>query len=1083
MLRKILSTAMFALFLAATAVAQDATVTGTVTDAETGETMPGVNVVIQELEIGASTDANGEYTITGVESGTYSIQASFVGYRTYTQEIEVSAGENTHNIQMRTDVLGLDEVVVSALGFEENRDEQGTSASRVSGDDIAGSGELDVVSGLSGKAAGVNITSTGGDPGAASRIVIRGANTITGNNEPLFVIDGVPIYNSTIGSGVGGVQQQSRMNDLNPDDIESVQVLKGPSAAALWGSRAANGVVLIETKSGQPTDDNKVNITVKSEWSIDELNKTVDLQKKYGQGFGGAYIPGTAFSWGDKIADRPGGEDVMDMSDGNAYFGPDGEKFGVITQKNSRQTYDHSETIFENGLKADNSISISGGSEEGTFRLSVSNVNQDGIILENSDYNRTTVKGVATRNWDNFSATVNVQYTNSNSNRIQQGSNVSGLLLGAYRTPPDFNMRPYTVDYVNSDGSVTPGKHRSYRNPTGSGDTPIYNNPLWTIENAVNETEVQRILGSTELQYDPTSWLSFTHRLGVDTYSDRRYSVFPTYDASNPSGALTEEELGEYQINSDLIAKASHTLNENFSGTVTLGWNVNHREYDEVGATSTDIILQGFNRDLSNYNSKNPYQERSTQRTSALYGVLNVNAYNMFFLEVTGREESASTFGEQTDGSFFYPSASLAWQFTELDALSDNGILSFGKLRLSYGEAGVQPPVYSTQTTFFQGNLVGSWGESLNPAEYGGGFARSSQAGNANLKVERTTEYEVGADLRFFNDRVDLGLTRYITETEDAILAVDRAPSSGFGTQLANAGAIENKGFEAELNVEVIRSRDLSWVINANWSKNINKVTSLAGAEELGLAGFTSATSSAIAGEEYGVFFGNAWARNDDGSLALDANGFPQPADEQKIIGNPNPDWRAGVGSTINFKGLSLNFLFDIKQGGDVWNGTKGALKFFGVHGSQVWETTAEQDLKYYGADPDDPNDVISEGTTFRGYVEDFGGGPVAVTDVAHYDGPFSGFTGPAEPNIEDGGFVRLRQVSLGYSIDGQGFRDYTGLRSVDLRVTGRNLLLFTDYSGIDPETNLTGPSNGFGLDYFNNPSTRSYIFSVKVNY
>jgi len=638
-------------------------------------------------------------------------------------------------------------------------------------------------------------------------------------------------------------------------------------------------------------------------------------------------------------------------------------------------------------------------------------------------------------------------------------------------------MRPYTVDYVNPNGSITPGKHRSYRNPNGASNTPFYNNPLWTIENNNNETQVQRIQGNTELQYDPTSWLSFTHRLGVDSYTDRRYSVFPTYDASNPSGALTEEEISQLQINSDLIARASHTLNEDFSGTLTLGWNVNHRETDNIGATSTDIILQGFNRDVSNYNSKNPFQSRSTQRTSALYGVLSVDAYDMLFLEVTGRQESASTFGEQSDGSFFYPSASLAWQFSELDALSDNDILSFGKLRLSYGEAGTQPPVYSTQTTFFQGSFTSSWGDGLTPEVYGGGFARSFEAGNPSLKVERTTEYEFGTDLRFFNDRVDLSLTRYITETEDAILGVDRAPSTGFSSQIANAASIENKGVEAELRLEVIRSQDFNWVINGNWSKNVSKVTSLAGADELGLAGFTSATSSAIVGEEYGVFFGNAWARNDDGSLTLDSNGFPLAADEQQIIGNPNPDWRAGIGSSLNYKGFGLDFLFDIKHGGDVWNGTKGALYFFGVHGDQDWETTAEQDLTTW------TGGTIQEGETFRGYVEDFGDGPVAVTDIAHLSGPFSGFTGPAEPFIEDGGFVRLRRVSLSYSLNSQGFRETTGLSSIDFKVTGRNLLLITDYTGIDPETNLTGPSNGFGLDYFNNPSTRSYMFSLRVNY
>ncbi|WP_138430382.1 SusC/RagA family TonB-linked outer membrane protein [Fodinibius saliphilus] len=1078
MLRKLLSTAIFTFCFAAMSIAQSGSVTGTVTDASSGETLPGVNVVVTEINQGASTDTEGNFTIRNIPEGTYTLKASFIGYKEYTQQIQIEAGEQlVQDITLSSSVVGLDEVVVSALGFEEQADEQGVSSSKVGGDDIASSGETDIVAGLAGKAAGVNITSTGGDPGAASRIVIRGANTITGSNSPLFVIDGVPVYNSTVGSGVAGVQQQSRLTDLNTEDIESVQVLKGPSASALWGSRASNGVVIIETKSGERTEGNKVNVSVKSEVSYDVINKNVDLQRSYGQGFGGSFIPGTPFSWGDKIADRPGGDDVEDLSNGNAYFGPDGQKHGLITQKNSKKTYDHAGEIFENGLKLDNTVAVSGGGDNGTFRLSVGNLSQDGIILSNSDLDRTTFNASAQRYWDKFSAKVTANYTNTSSNRVQQGSNISGLLLGAYRTSPDFNQRPHTVDYINPDGSITPDKHRGYRNPVASGQTPIYNNPLWTIENVINETKVRRFQGSTELQFDPTNWLNFTHRLGVDTYTDRRYSVFPTYDSSNPTGSLTEETLSEYQVNSDLIAKASHTLNEDFSGSLLVGWNMNHREFDNVGATSTDIILRGFNRDVSNYNSKNPFQSRSTVRTSALYGVLNVNAYDMFFFEATGRSESASTFGEDSDGTFFYPSASLAWQFTELDALSDNDILSFGKLRVSYGEAGTQPPVYETSTTFFQGAFTSSWGDGLNPAEYGGGFARSFEAGNPNLKVERTTEIEFGTDLRFFNDRITLNLTRYMTETTDAILGVDRAPSTGFSSQIANAASIENKGLEAELNIEVVRSQDFNWAVNGTWSKNVSEVTSLAGADEVGLAGFTSATSSALVGEEYGVFFGNAWARNSDGSLALDSNGFPTAAAEQKIIGNPNPDWRAGIRNTLTFKDLRFSFLVDIKQGGDVWNGTKGALSFFGIHGSQDWETTADQDLTAWDGS------TITSGTTFRGYVEDFGAGPVAVTDVAHYSGPFSGFTGPAEPFIEDGGYVRLREVALSYSFNGQGLRDFTGLKSIDVSARGRNLLLFTDYTGIDPETNLTGPSNGFGLDYFNNPSTKSYIFSIRVNY
>lgn len=1092
-MKKLLTTLSIVLLSTSFVFAQNGSITGVVTDATTGETLPGVNVILVELQSGTSTDTNGEFTLNNLSSGTFTLRATFIGYKKFESQIEVGSQEIVQNIALQADVLGLSEVVVTALGFEANADEVGTSSSRVSGDQVAASGETNVIAGLSAKAAGVNITSTSGDPGAASRIVIRGANTITGSNEPLFVIDGVPVFNSTFDNGTAGVVQQSRINDINPEDIKSVQVLKGPSAAALWGSRAANGVVLIETKSGEAAQSGKINISLKTELSYDELNKTVNLQRQYGQGSGGGYIPGTPFSWGDKIADRPGGADVMDMSNGNAYFGPDGEKYGLITQKNSKQTYDHAHEIFEDGFKSDNSLAISGGDERGNFYLSVGNLNQDGIILNNSDFDRTSVKGTTTRYFNNITATINAQYTNTSSNRIQQGSNTSGLLLGAYRTPPDFNLWPTTVDYVSENGSLVTDGHRSYRNPVGAPGSPGYNNPIWTIENVRNHSKVRRIQGSTELSYDPMDWLNFTHRLGVDTYSDRRYVVFPIYDSSNPTGSLTEEEISQYQVNSDLIAKATHTFNNDFSGSLLVGWNLNHRETDQVGATSTDIILESFNRDISNYTSKNPFQFRSTIRTSALYSVIKFNAYNMLFLELTGRQESASTFGPDTDATFFYPSGSLAWQFSQLDALKDNSILSFGKLRISYGEAGVQPPVYETTTPFVQDDFTSSWGDGLHPAEYGGGFGRSNGAGNPRLRVERTKELELGADLRFFDDRVTMNLTRYITETEDAILGVDRAPSSGFLNQTANAAALENKGFEAELDVELIRTKSFSWVGRGTWAKNISTVTSLAGASEIGLAGFTSMASSAIEGEQYGIFFGNQWRRSSqepitdaeqangftvgNNDLVLNGNGFPMTADAQGILGDPNPDWRAGIGSTFQIKNFTADVLVDIKHGGDVWNGTKGALYFFGVHGDQVWETTADQDLTTA------TGGTVPAGTTFRGYVEDFGAGPVAVTEEYFYAGAGSGFTGPAEPFIEDGGYIRLRHVSLGYSFSGQGFRNVTGLRSIDLTLTGRNLFLITDYTGIDPETNLTGPSNGFGLDYFNNPRTRSYIFSLRINY
>lgn len=1095
--------------------AQSGSVTGIITDSESGEALPAVNVVIEELQRGTATNAEGRYTIENIEPGTYTIVASYIGYARYTAQITVGAEQLTHDISLQSELLGLEQVVVSALGFEENIDEMAVAQSRVTGDRITGSGEANLVSGLSGKTSGVNIISTSGDPGAGARILIRGANTITGDNEPLFVVDGVPVYNTQAGAGIAGVAQQSRINDLNPQDIKSVRILKGPSAAAVWGSRAANGVVIIETKSGRDTatGDRKINISVGSQVSFDELNQIQELQTTYGQGFGGQYGFGSAFSFGDKISERSGGEDVLDTSDGNVAVSADGTTFGRVIEKNSREVFDHGSNIFKTGTKIDNTLSISGGDEAGNFYLSFGNLTQDGIIKTNSNYDRKTIRARSTRYFDDFTATFTANYTKTESDRIQQGSNVSGLLLGALRTAPDFNSEAaHTVDFTTADGLVLPGRHRSYRNPLGASATPFYDNPFWMMENLLNRAEVNRLQGSTELTYDYSSWLSFTHRLGLDYYNDRRYEVTPIYAANNPSGALYEAEIAQFQINSDLIVRASHDLNQDISLSGLVGWNLNSRETDQLGANSSDIILSTFNRDLSNYESKNPFQFRSTVRTSALYAVLDVSFYDQLFLELTGRSESASTFGPETDNTFFYPSANLAWQFTKLDAMQDLDWLSFGKLRVSYGEAGIQPGPYNTSTSFFQGAFTSSWGDGLNPEAYGGGFARSSQAGNPRLKVERTKELEFGTDLRFFDDRLTLGVSRYLTETEDAILGVDRAPSIGFSSQVANAASIENKGLEIDLQIEAVRTRDFSWVIDGNWSKNINKVTSLAGADEISLAGFVGSTSSAVVGHQLGVLFGGQWRRADefpitpaeeaagftvgDEGIVLNGNGFRVQADQSGVVGDPNPDWRAGIGSTFSYKNLSLNFLVDIKMGGDVWNGTKGALFFFGTHGDTAIETTITADeaanlVNYFGLDPATAQQfgygTYTEnpdgGYTFRGYVADFGAGPVIVDDSYYWGGPGSGFTGPFEQFIEDGGYVRLREVGLNYTLDNRAFRDATGLRSIDFGVKGRNLLLFTDYTGIDPETNLTGSSNGFGLDYFQNPSTRSYFFSIRVNY
>ncbi len=440
------------------ALAQTGTVRGRVLDASTGEPLPGASVVLLQdgtLVTGSASDVDGRYTIQNVPPGTYTLRATFVGYEPFTQEVAVRAGATTEVIaRLQPSAIELEGVAVTALGFRINRDELGTATSAVEGEQLVESGEISVLKALSAKAAGLNVTAFGGDPGAGARIVIRGPKTIQGDNQPLIVIDGVPVDNNTQGEGTAGCAQQSRLNDLNPADIASVEVLKGAAAAALYGSRAQNGVIVITTKRGNYLG--RMNVSYQSSVAFDEVNRIVPLQKRYGQGLYGKYRFGYALSWGDLIEARPGGEDEatgtvvsVGKQTGRQYYtianGTNDRPYGG---KLSKDVYDHNKEIFKTGLTFENALSISGGDENGRYYLSIGNVYQDGVIKENSNYQRTSIRLSAERSLsDRLTVGGSANYIRVNSDRIQQGSNISGLLLGALRTPPDFDNTDYLVDY------------------------------------------------------------------------------------------------------------------------------------------------------------------------------------------------------------------------------------------------------------------------------------------------------------------------------------------------------------------------------------------------------------------------------------------------------------------------------------------------------------------------------------------------------------------------------------------------------------------------------------------------------------
>jgi TonB-linked SusC/RagA family outer membrane protein len=988
---------------------------------------------------------------------------------------------------METDDKVMSEIVVTALGFKEERDKLGATYSKVNTEAIGRSGETGIITALSGKAAGVQITRSSGDPGAGAYIQIRGQSTILGNVQPLVIVDGVPISNSTIGTSsnqVDGVIQQSRMNDINPDDIETLQILKGPSAAALWGTRAANGVVVITTKKGKNND--KVNISFRSSYSIDQINRKHKLQTIFGQGSAGRYSPTSSLSWGDKISERAGGADALNTT-GAFFESQSGNKYYPITKKNDKTIFtdNNFDNVYQNGSFWDNSISFSGGDAKNTFMMSFSDLNQKGIIKNNSDYRRTTVRFNTGRTFNKyFAINTTASYASIVSNRIQMGSNTAGLMLGLLRTPPDFDNKDYKGTFYTEEGGLPyVNAHRSYRRylgglPSGSFDgNPIYNNPSWTINEQKNSSKVSRIIGSFEMIANPMDALSIIGRLGIDSYSDYRTSYQPLYSAAATNGYFEENELKETQTNLDLIARYSKDFAEDLTITAIAGFNYNNRFYRNVNGTNNAFILPDAPANFNNGTTEvlTPSNYKQTIRTAAAYLSASVGFKDQLYIDVTGRSEAASTFGPVSQGQFFYPSASAAWQFSQIESLKGNEILSFGKVRASWGVVGVQPDPYRVYTILTPAVYSESWGPYLDASLYGGSFNRSSLHGNPNLKPERKTELEFGTDLRFFDNAWSLSLTYFTNETKDVLLPVAVAPSSGYSSIYANAATIQNKGFEIETSYNLIDSEDLKVAITGNWTRYRNEVTSLSGAQSLLLNGFTGTSSRAVAGEALGTLWGGRWERDETGKLVLDDNGFPKQALTEGILGDPNPDWRAGLGASASYKGLTFSFLFERQQGGDMWNGTLGVLNHFGVSQNSATETVAAQDLKTIGGKK------IAAGQTFRGVVHDFGAGPVAL-EQDWYTSLGGGFGPIGEQFIYDASWTRLREVTLGYSLPSDLCKK-AKLQAVDFTITGRNLMLWTNWEGIDPETNLTGASNGRGLEYFNNPNTRSYLFTLKVTY
>ena len=1052
------------------------TISGNVTD-EAGVPLPGANVIIEGTSTGVSTDFDGNFQIQ-VEQG-QKLQFSFIGYMTKNITVE---GQDTINTSLEPDNQ-LEEVVVTSLGFKVLRDQQGSTSSVVSTNAVVRSGEPTLLNSLSGKAAGVQIRRVSGDPGAGSTIRIRGANTISGASDPLFIVDGVPMNNSSNynsgdgrGSRAGGVSNGSRINDINPSDIASIEVLKGASAAAVWGSRAANGVVVIRTKEGQSGD---AKITFSSSYSFDEVSEKIPMQDTWGQGRGGVYGATRAESWGDYIADRAGGADTFNTS-GQFFTAQDGSLYYPITAKNSRETFvdKNWDNAMQTGAIFQNDFTISGGSEGQKYFFSLSNLSQEGIII-GSAYDRTNLRfNYNAKLNDVISLSNKIAYTYSVSDRIQGSSNTAGIMLGLLRTPADFDNTDYIGTYTSSSGEETLNRQRSYRRYLGNSQNPSYNNPGWTVNEQTSRAAVNRFTATPEITITPNNWLKIIGRGNIDFADDRRTTLYPIGSAGSAfnNGAFFESEIAQRQYSFDLIGRATTELTSDISLTSTVGWSLNDRQYNRNSGSVTGFLVdsQKQTTSLNSAAEATSFQNfRTFRRSNRGYAVLNFDIFDQLFVNFSGGLESSST----VNGTFFYPSVDAAWNFTE--SVLESSVLSFGKLRASWGQVGVQPSPHQFQTLAEGGFSYSSYSDPIDIDSFGGGFRLDNNLGNPNLEPEIKTEWEIGTDLRFFDNDLTFGFTYYDNKIEGILLDVNLSPSSGFSTQYGNFGSMTNNGIELDLGWNAIKKEDFKLSTSLNWSKNTNEVTDLFGTETINLSPGASASSRAIVGQQLGVLFGTGSQTNPDGSFLLDANGFPQITPSPVILGDPNPDWRAGLGFNLNYKKLSLNVVIEHSEGGDFMPRTLWVLHRFGTTEATSNRVTLSQDLVNYRGN------TVTAGTTVRGNIKDFGGGQVLLDENWYRTGIGGGFGDNQAYNfgVYDATFTKVRELSLSYLLDGDGLNSILGLDNIRLTATARNLININNVPGIDPETNQYGVGNALGLDYFTNPQTKSVLFTAAFNF
>ncbi len=1092
-----------------TLMAQTKTITGTVTDSEDGQPIPGVSIVVKGTTIGTITDANGKYSLAVPQDAT-DLVYSFVGM--VTQDVPIQ-GRSVINISMKSETLDIDEVVVTAMGISRQKKALGYAVQDVKGDDLAKVPNENVLNTLNGRVSGVQVTASSGAVGASSRITIRGNSSLRSNNQPLFVVDGVPISNATTGADQwGGQDFGNAVADIDPENIESMTVLKGASAAALYGSRALNGVILITTKKGSAQ---KKGIGVTYNFNIGFSNVYIlpDYQDKYGQGYMGSeywyekgfqnwvintygFDPGSMpdqYTYAEYSAGGPFGLPGFSYYDGNWGGVMDGmdESWGPrldiglnLAQFDSPYTLDENglpvyeptpwvsqpdnvRNFFDTGINQTHNIALTGGNDKINGRVSYTYDNTKGVI-PNTDLTKNTVNtSTHIQLSKKFSVDANVSYINNKSDNLPgQGYAVNNVMqsLGSW-----FGRQVNMENLKNHWDELNP-----WGNPY-NWNSSYHNNPYWTVYNNTTSRVRNRVFGNVLAKWNITDWMNLNFRAGTDYYQERRKHVEHNQSLDYPNGYFWQSKRSNQETNVDLFLNVDKAIGDNHRISGMIGGNFRQNLYNYTSMTANELTVPNF-FDISNVNG-NPVASMytSNHETNSVYLQLNYSFKDYLFVGATARNDWSSTLPEG-EWSYFYPSVNVGWDFTKALGITSNGF-SFGKIRGSYAIVGGDASPYSLSNVY-----------NANTSAFNGitQYYYTRTLANADLKPEKKKSWEIGADLRFVRNRIGLDITYYDSKTSDQIMAIQIPTSSGFGNRWINAGQLSNKGIETTLYADIFKNPDgFSWRMTINWAKNDNMVDELYGdLQSLQIGSSWSGLSvQARPGEEYGVIRGLGYVVDEEtGAYVVDDSGFPEVSQDNMTLGSVTPDWTGGMSNDFNWKGINLHVLIDGRHGGDLFSVTK----MFGLY-SGILEQTAQGSIRETGVVAgynalQQYKFVHEDGTLLNTDLNDPNN-----TDIVDAQSFYENFYGLKQESIIDGSFIKLREISLGYSLPKSLLSNQNVFQSLTLSFYIHNVaLLYVDDSNdvkIDPETGYGNGNDGVGFEQYQLPPSRTMGIKLSVNF